>query len=131
VAFGFFLMVIYRLCGLVLPGSMRFLIDSVIRRRQVQAHIGRLSAPYYDANKSGMLVSRIMTAVEGVHNLIGTGLVEFAGGILTAVGSFLILLYYSPMPTALALLFVVVFALTLSQSFRKIRPIFRNVAFSS
>ena len=47
-------------------------------RRKVQAHIGRLPVAYYDANKSGALVSRIMTDVEGVRNLIGTGLVEFA-----------------------------------------------------
>jgi len=49
-------------------------------RRQVQAHIGRLPVAYYDANKTGALVSRIMSDVEGVRNLIGTGLVEFVGG---------------------------------------------------
>ena len=52
-------------------------------RRQVQAHVGRLPVAYYDANKTGALVSRIMTDVEGVRNLIGTGLVEFVGGLLT------------------------------------------------
>ena len=54
-------------------------------RRKVQAHIGRLPVAYYDANKSGMLVSRIMNDVEGVRNLIGTGLVDFVGGILVAI----------------------------------------------
>src|SRR5438445_4373965 len=54
-------------------------------RRKVQAHVGHLSLNYYDANKTGALVSRIMSDVEGVRNLIGTGLVEFLGGILTAV----------------------------------------------
>ena len=54
-------------------------------RQKVQQHIGRLPVSYYDANKSGVLVSRIMTDVEGVRNLIGTGLVEFAGGLMTAV----------------------------------------------
>ncbi len=54
-------------------------------RRQVQQHIGRLSVSFYDANRTGVLVSRIMTDVEGVRNLIGTGLVEFVGGMLTAV----------------------------------------------
>ena len=53
-------------------------------RRKVQAHIGSLPVAYYDANSTGALVSRIMTDVEGVRNLIGTGLVEFAGGLLTA-----------------------------------------------
>ena len=51
-------------------------------RRKVQAHIGRLPVAYYDANKTGALVSRIMSDVEGVRNLIGTGLVEFVGGLL-------------------------------------------------
>ena len=54
-------------------------------RRQVQAHIGRLSISFYDANKTGVLVSRIMSDVEGVRNLIGTGLVEFVGGLMTGV----------------------------------------------
>ena len=54
-------------------------------RRRVQDHVGRLPVAYYDSNKSGVLVSRIMTDVEGVRNLVGTGLVEFVGGILTAI----------------------------------------------
>jgi len=54
-------------------------------RRQVQAHVGRLPVAYFDANKTGALVSRIMTDVEGVRNLIGTGLVDFVGGVLTAL----------------------------------------------
>ena len=54
-------------------------------RRQVQEHVGRLPVAYYDATKSGALVSRIMSDVEGVRNLIGTGLVEFVGGILKAL----------------------------------------------
>ena len=49
-------------------------------RRKVQAHVGRLPVAYYDSNKTGTLVSRIMSDVEGIRNLIGTGLVEFAGG---------------------------------------------------
>jgi subfamily B ATP-binding cassette protein MsbA len=53
-------------------------------RRKVQEHVGRLPVAYYDSNKTGALVSRIMNDVEGVRNLIGTGLVEFAGGLLTA-----------------------------------------------
>ena len=54
-------------------------------RQKVQRHIGLLPVGYYDANKSGVLVSRIMTDVEGVRNLIGTGLVDFVGGLMTAV----------------------------------------------
>src|SRR5580658_3895538 len=64
-------------------------------RRQVQRHVGLLSVAYYDENRTGTLVARIMTDVEGVRNLVGTGLVEFVGGMLTAVLSFLYLLYRS------------------------------------
>ncbi|HEX7550936.1 MAG TPA: ABC transporter ATP-binding protein, partial [Candidatus Methylomirabilis sp.] len=95
-------------------------------RRTVQAHIGRLPVAYYDANKSGALVSRIMTDVEGVRNLLGTGLVEFLGGLLTAVFALGILLRISPLLTGLALAFVLAFSLVLRKSFRTVRPIFRT-----
>ena len=62
-------------------------------RRQVQKHVGLLSVAYYDENRTGTLVARIMTDVEGVRNLVGTGLVEFVGGMLTAVLAFLYLLH--------------------------------------
>ncbi len=62
-------------------------------RRQVQRHVGLLSVAYYDENRTGTLVARIMTDVEGVRNLVGTGLVEFVGGMLTAVLAFLYLLH--------------------------------------
>jgi subfamily B ATP-binding cassette protein MsbA len=94
-------------------------------RRNVQEHIGRLPVSYYDANKSGMLVSRIMSDVEGVRNLIGTGLVEFVGGLLTAVIALVVLLRISALMTGLAFLFLLVFGLALRHAFRTIRPIFR------
>ncbi|HEX2600325.1 MAG TPA: ABC transporter ATP-binding protein, partial [Terriglobales bacterium] len=53
-------------------------------RQRVQAHIGRLPVTFYDGTKTGTLVSRIMSDVEGVRNLLGTGLVDFAGGLLTS-----------------------------------------------
>ena len=71
-------------------------------RRKVQEHIGRLPVTYYDANKTGMLVSRIMSDVEGVRNLIGTGLVEFVGGLLTAVIALVVLLRISALMTGMA-----------------------------
>ena len=64
-------------------------------RRQVQQHVGLLSVAYYDENRTGTLVARIMTDVEGVRNLVGTGLVEFVGGLLTAVLAFIYLLHRS------------------------------------
>ncbi len=95
-------------------------------RRRVQEHVGRLSVAYYDATKSGMLVTRIMNDVEGVRNLVGTGLVEFVGGMLTALFSFFFLLHISVLLTLSALLFMAVFGLTLNRAFGHIRPIFRE-----
>jgi ABC-type multidrug transport system fused ATPase/permease subunit len=95
-------------------------------RRRVQEHVGRLPVAYYDSNKSGVLVSRIMSDVEGVRNLVGTGLVEFCGGILTALFSLIILVRISPVLTSIALFFIAAFALGLRQAFGRIRPIFRE-----
>jgi len=97
-------------------------------RRRVQEHVGRLSVAYYDANKSGVLVSRIMSDVEGVRNLVGTGLVDFAGGLLTAVIAFVVLIGISPVMTAIAFGFLLVFGVGLRKAFRTIRPIFRERA---
>ncbi len=94
-------------------------------RKQVQAHIGRLSVAYYDANKTGVLVSRIMSDVEGIRNLIGTGLVEFVGGLLTAVLALIILLRTSTTMTVVAFAVMLSFALFLNKAFAAIRPVFR------
>jgi ABC-type multidrug transport system fused ATPase/permease subunit len=95
-------------------------------RMQVQEHIGRLPVSYYDSNKTGMLVSRIMSDVEGVRNLIGTGLIDFVGGLLTAVIALVYLLRLSPEMTGIAFAFLVVFAFALRKAFATIRPIFRE-----
>jgi ABC-type multidrug transport system fused ATPase/permease subunit len=94
-------------------------------RRQVQAHIGRLSVSFYDANKTGVLVSRIMSDVEGVRNLIGTGLVEFVGGLMTAIFALVYLIHTSVTMTALAFGILLVFGGFISKAFKTIRPIFR------
>jgi ABC-type multidrug transport system fused ATPase/permease subunit len=95
-------------------------------RRNVQAHVGRLPVAYYDANKTGTLVSRIMSDVEGVRNLIGTGLVEFVGGVFTAIIALVVLLRISALMTGLAFAFLLAFSFTLQKAFRTIRPIFRE-----
>jgi subfamily B ATP-binding cassette protein MsbA len=95
-------------------------------RQKVQRHIGLLPVSYYDANKSGALVSRIMSDVEGIRNLVGTGLVDFAGGLLLALIALVVLLYLSPLMTGLAALFVIAFSFTLKRAFTTIRPIFRE-----
>src|SRR6516162_827186 len=74
-------------------------------RIRVQQHIGRLPVRYYDQNKTGALVSRIMSDVEGVRNLLGTGLVELVGGIFTAVIAFIFLIRINAVLTVFALLF--------------------------
>jgi ABC-type multidrug transport system fused ATPase/permease subunit len=94
-------------------------------RRQVQAHIGRLPVAYYDANKTGVLVSRIMSDVEGVRNLVGTGLVEFVGGLMTAAIVLVVLIRTSAAMTAVAFSILLVFGFGISMAFKTIRPIFR------
>ena len=92
----------------------------------MQAHIGRLPITYYDSNKTGTLVSRIMTDVEGVRNLVGTGLVEFVGGLMTALIAFVVLVRISPMMTGVTVGFLAVFGFALQKAFSKVRPIFRE-----
>jgi ABC-type multidrug transport system fused ATPase/permease subunit len=112
----------FTLTQLLSKSAQRMITDM---RKQVQAHIGRLPISYYDANKTGVLVSRIMSDVEGIRNLIGTGLVEFVGGMLTAVLALIILLRTSALMTLVAFGVLVAFALFLNKAFAAIRPIFR------
>src|SRR5208283_5241305 len=95
-------------------------------RRQVQRHVGLLSVAYYDENRTGTLVARIMTDVEGVRNLVGTGLVDFVGGMLTAVLAFLYLMHLSATVTLTVFAVVGVFVFFLQYGFKRIRPIFRE-----
>jgi subfamily B ATP-binding cassette protein MsbA len=113
----------YSLIQLLSTSAQRLIADMRIR---VQVHIGRLPVRYYDSNKTGALVSRIMSDVEGVRNLVGTGLVELIGGIFTAVIAFGLLLRLNTTLTFVALGFLGVFGLILRRAFRSIRPIFRE-----
>ena len=82
---------------------------------------------FYDANRTGTLVSRIMTDVEGVRNLIGTGLVEFVGGLLTAACAFVLLAVQAVRRITLVVFAVIlVFVFILQNAFKTIRPIFRE-----
>jgi len=112
----------YALTQLLSKAAWRLISDL---RCQVQAHIARLPVAFYDSNKTGVLVSRIMSDVEGVRNLIGTGLVEFVGGLLTATFASIILLRISVFMTGLACLILLGFGLALRKAFGVIRPIFR------
>lgn len=95
-------------------------------RSQVQAHIIKLPIRFFDNAKTGELVSRIMTDVEGVRNLVGTGFAQMIGGILTAIISLFLLISISPMMTLYVLLPVVIFGLVSLKAFGRIRPIFRE-----
>ena len=95
-------------------------------RTQVQGHIGRLPIRFYDENRTGTLVARIMTDVEGVRNLVGTGLLDFVGGILTAIIAFGILISINARMTLLTFCILLVFGLILQKAFGTIRPIFRE-----
>src|SRR5712691_1763482 len=113
----------YALTQTLSMSAQRLIADMRIR---VQQHIGRLPVRYYDANKTGALVSRIMSDVEGVRNLVGTGLVEFIGGLFTAVIAFGLLLKINATLTLVALGFLLIFGLILRKAFTSIRPIFRE-----
>ncbi len=95
-------------------------------REQVQVHISRLPVAFYDGNKTGNLVSRIMSDVEGVRNLLGTGLVDFAGGLVTSGIALVLLFRTSPQMTLIAVSSLVCFAVALNKAFATIRPIFRE-----
>jgi ABC-type multidrug transport system fused ATPase/permease subunit len=124
------------LAATIIQGATGFAITQLVSkagqrliaelRSKVQAHIGRLPVSYFDANKTGTLVARIMTDVDGIRNLLGTGLIEFAGGLLTAVLVLGYLLHLSVLLTSIALVIVVAFALVLRKAFGTIRPIFRE-----
>ncbi|MGA2650732.1 MAG: ABC transporter ATP-binding protein [Terracidiphilus sp.] len=95
-------------------------------RSKVQKHVGLLSVSYYDENRTGTLVARIMTDVEGVRNLVGTGLVDFTGGLLTAVLAFIYLMHRSVPVTLTVFSVLAVFVVILQYGFKTIRPIFRE-----
>ena len=113
----------FSLTQLLSKAAQRLIADL---RQQVQVHVSRLPVAYYDANKTGALVSRIMSDVEGVRNLLGTGLVDFVGGILAAGIALVLLLRISAPLTLIAVGSLGCFAVALNKAFSTIRPIFRE-----
>src|SRR5512146_560270 len=95
-------------------------------RKRVQAHVLRLPISYFDSTKTGVLISRIMTDAEGVRNLVGTGLVQLVGGIMTAVMALGVLFYLNWHLTVLSILVLGVFGGGLAYAFTKLRPLFRE-----
>lgn len=95
-------------------------------RAQVQRHVLRLPVRTFEDTKSGELVSRIMNDVEGVRNLVGTGLVQLVGGIVTALIALTFLLRIDAVMTALALVPMALFAVVSTRAFKRLRPAFRE-----
>lgn len=108
----------------ILSVQAQYMISEL--RAQVQKKILGLPTRFFDNTKSGELVSRIMTDVEGVRNLIGTGLVQLVGGSITAVVALILLLNISWSMTLFALVPLAIFAIVALKAFKIIRPIFRN-----
>ena len=95
-------------------------------RAQVQRHVLELPVRVFDNTKSGELVSRIMDDVEGVRNLIGTGLVQLVGGTITAVVAFVFLVRIDPIMTGMALIPLAAFGFVSTKAFQTLRPAFRE-----
>jgi len=113
----------YGLVQLLSRGAQKLIADMRIK---VQEHVGRLPVSFYDENRTGELVSRIMNDVEGIRNLIGTGLVELVGGLLTASLAFGIMMWLSASMTLLTVVALCAFGAVLFRAFRVLRPIFRQ-----
>lgn len=95
-------------------------------RVQVQKKILSLPINFFDNQKSGALVSRIMTDVEGVRNIVGTGLVQMIGGFITAIGVVVILVKINYQLTLFVFLPIIIFGVVAMKAFKYIRPIFRK-----
>ncbi|MCM4163854.1 MULTISPECIES: ABC transporter ATP-binding protein [unclassified Arenibacter] len=108
----------------ILSVQAQYLISEL--RAQVQKKVLSLPIRFFDNAKSGALVSRIMSDVEGVRNLIGTGLVQLVGGSITAIGALAYMLWISPSMTLFTFIPLAIFAFIALKAFKVIRPIFRN-----
>jgi ABC-type multidrug transport system fused ATPase/permease subunit len=113
----------FSLTQLLSKSGQRLIYEMRIR---IQEHIGRLPVAFYDANKTGTLVSRIMSDVEGVRNLVGTGLVELTGGFVTALIATVLLFRTSATMTLFVLVILLTFGAVLQRAFKTVRPIFRE-----
>ena len=95
-------------------------------RKKVMSHVTRLPIGYFDATQTGVLISRIMTDAEGIRNLVGTGLAQLVGGVLTALVALGVLFYLNWQLTSITLVILVVFGASMSIAFSRLRPIFRE-----
>jgi len=95
-------------------------------RLAIAQHVARLPVRYFDSTKSGMLISRIMTDAEGIRNLVGTGLVQLAGGLMTAAVGLVVLFWLNWRLTLLTIIVLAVFGGGMTRAFTRLRPVFRE-----
>ncbi len=95
-------------------------------RKRVQAKIMRLPVRYFDSTQTGVLISRIMSDAEGIRNLVGTGLVQLIGGLVTAVLGLGVLFYVNWRLTLVTIVILGSFGGGMAYTFRKLRPLFRE-----
>jgi subfamily B ATP-binding cassette protein MsbA len=95
-------------------------------RKEVEAHVLRLPIRYFDATKTGVLISRIMSDAEGIRNLVGTGLVQLSGSILTSVIALMVLMYLNWRLTCVTFLILAAFGSAMAVAFKRLRPLFRE-----
>jgi subfamily B ATP-binding cassette protein MsbA len=95
-------------------------------RKDVEAHVMRLPIRYFDSTKTGILISRIMSDAEGIRNLVGTGLVQLTGSILTAVIAMAVLLYLNWKLTLVTIVILGAFGGVMTTAFKRLRPLFRE-----
>jgi len=113
----------FTLTQLLSKGAQRLIAEL---RTKLQAHVTRLPVAYFDGQKTGNLVSRVMNDVEGIRNLVGTGIVELAGGFVTALFALVVMATLSPLLTGLMVLFLALFGVGLVAAFGVLRPVFRE-----
>ena len=95
-------------------------------RKEVEAHVMRLPIRYFDSTKTGVLISRIMTDAEGIRNLVGTGLVQLTGSILTAIIAMGVLVYLNWKLTLVTVVILGAFGGVMTTAFKRLRPLFRE-----
>jgi len=95
-------------------------------REDVQAHLIRLPVRFFDSTKSGVLVSRVMNDPEGIRNLVGTGLIQLVGGLVSATAAIGVLFYLNWRLTLATVVFLSIFGVGMSIAFKRLRPIFRE-----
>src|SRR3954452_18300509 len=95
-------------------------------RRRVEAHVARLPVTYFDSTQSGVLISRIMTDAEGIRNLVGTGLAQLTGSVVTALFALAYLFYLNWYLTLITIVALALFGGGMAMAFKRLRPLFRE-----